>query len=99
MSLEYRPLDLPPLLDAQLGARETMERLVKKTSGVLGIGKHAWKATPVFRSSSKEREGALHALAALSERCEGFLSPEPALERAKAKLWDKIEGFRSHYEQ
>jgi succinoglycan biosynthesis protein ExoV len=98
MGLEYRPLDLPPLLDADLGARETAERLVKKTSGLLGLGKDAWRATPVFRSGSRQRDAALKSLGALSQRREGFLSPLPALELAKARLWDKVEKLRARYE-
>jgi succinoglycan biosynthesis protein ExoV len=98
MSLEYRPVDLPPLLDAELGAKETLERLVKKSASLMGIGKEAWRATPVFRSSNKQRDAALRTLSALSKRGAGFLSPEPQFERAKAKLWDKVERFRSAYE-
>jgi succinoglycan biosynthesis protein ExoV len=99
MSLEYRPVDLPPLLDARLDARETLERLIKKSAAVFGIGKDAWKATPVFRSSSKQRDDALRTLARLSNGSVGFLSPEPALERARAQLWDKVEHFRSSHER
>lgn len=97
MCMEYQPIDLPPLLDARLGPRETIERFVKKTSGLLGIGKASWKATPVFRSSRKVRDDALKLLVAISERGEGVLSPDAALQQAKSKLWEKVERFRSDY--
>jgi len=99
LSLEYRPVDLPPLLDARMGARETTERLVKKTFGVFGVGKKAWKATPVLRSSNRLRDDALKLLAGIAERGDGNLSPDRAFQLAKSRLWEKLEQFRSEYER
>jgi succinoglycan biosynthesis protein ExoV len=98
LNVQYRPVDLPPLLDADLGARETLERVAKKCFGIMGVGKEAWRATPVFRSSNRQREAALQTLSALSRRGAGYLSPEKAVERAKVRLWEQVERFRSAYE-
>lgn len=99
VSLSYRPIDFPPLLDAQLSGRETMERMGKKLLGRLGVGKPAWRAAPVFRSSRKARERALELLGRIPDSGDTFLSPDSALERIKHRLWEQIERFRSTHER
>lgn len=95
VSMRYRPIDLPPLLDARLSGRETIERMGKKLLGQLGVGKPAWRATPVFRSGRKARERTLELLRRVPSSGESFLSPDSALERTRERLWEQIERFRS----
>jgi succinoglycan biosynthesis protein ExoV len=99
VSLRYLPIDVPPLLDARLSGRETMERMGKKMLGSLGLGKPAWRATPVFRSGRKARERALNLLRRIPCSGETFLSSDPALERIKQRLSEQIERFRMEYER
>lgn len=96
MSMEYRPVDLPPLLDASLAARDRIERLVRKSCGIVGIGKPAWKATPVFRSGSRMRDRALSLLGSISTS-NAHLSRDSVLERNQARLSAQVEQLRRQY--
>jgi succinoglycan biosynthesis protein ExoV len=98
LGIEYNPIDLPPLLDARLGARETIERVVKKTSAHLGLGKARWKKTPVFRSGREARDHALKFLGTACAPNRAVLSPDGTLERTMARLSEKIERFRAEYD-
>lgn len=99
VSVLYRPIDLPALLDVQLSGRETMERMGKKVLGQLNLGKPAWRATPVFRSGRKARERALELLRRIPDSGETFLSADSAFETIKQRLWEQIERFRSEHER
>ena len=97
VGLDYRPVDLPPLLDAKLGARDTLERAVKKAAGVLGVGKEAWHATPVFRSGRAARDEALKRLSAAGRADTAVLSADAELQRIHDRLSEQVEKFRRDY--
>lgn len=97
MSMTYSPVDLPPLLDMHLSKRETLERAVKKAGGLLGLGKDAWKATPVFRSGTKLRDAALKLLIELPKHHGGIMSSDAVLDSIKDRLWGKVRHLRADF--
>jgi succinoglycan biosynthesis protein ExoV len=98
MSMTYEPVDMPPLLDLECSAMERFERMARKACGLVGIGKSAWRSTPVFRTSKRTRDRALHDLYRISTRHGGFLSREPVWKDRMDQLWEQVERMRGELE-
>ena len=97
LAIDYNPIDLPPLLDARLGVRETIERAAKKTSAYLGLGKTRWKFTPVFRSGREARDHALKLLGTASNGNRAVLSSDTMLDSVITRLGETVERFRADH--
>ena len=96
IGIDYRPLDMPPLLDAALRTRDRLERLVKRSAGIAGVGKPPWKSTPWRRTTSSMRRDALGRLRSAENRA--VLSSDLAHKRNQARLWEKVSALRTRYE-
>jgi succinoglycan biosynthesis protein ExoV len=95
MALNYEPLDLPPILQAELPRSEFAGRIVRRGMGLVGLGKPAWKRTPVRRSSGREIESLINMLSRLPQEQRPQMSREPAFARVMQQLGKKVESFKA----
>lgn len=98
MDLGYQPVDLPPVLQADLPLSELSGRIVRRGLGLLGLGKQAWKRTPVRRSTQREIGSLVETLSRMPRANRPQMSREPVLVRVMEQLKEKVESFKTDVE-
>ena len=95
MALDYEPTDLPSVFQADLTLPELSGRIVRRGLGLVGLGKPAWRRTPVRRSTKKEIGRLIQTLSRLPQEIPPQMSKDSALARVVQQLADKVEAFKS----
>lgn len=93
LGIDLAIAELPPAFSGALPLATRAKNLFRRALGALG-GKKAWTRRPYRRSTEAEIAGFLRALARVPREAAPCLSSDAALERARARLREKLDELR-----
>jgi Polysaccharide pyruvyl transferase len=95
VALSYEPIDLPPVLHADLPVSELSGRIVRRGLSLVGLGKQAWRRTPLRRSTEREIGTLIKLLYRMPQEKRPHMSQDSIMARITQKLEEKVDSFKA----
>jgi succinoglycan biosynthesis protein ExoV len=97
LSVPYRPLELPLVLQATLKRSRLLRHALKRGVSACGLGKKKWARLPLAKSTPEELARAAEFLARVPGSAEPILSEESRRERLAGRLLEQLDRLRRDF--